>query len=67
MSNTVTLSKELHNIIVKGYSVALSKAFSNGEMYATGFLDGMKYQKDGTVPISAIDKEIEKLKEEGKW
>lgn len=58
--------EELHNIIIKGYNVALSKCYDIGDMYAAGFLDGMKYQKDGTIPMSPIDEALERLKKEGK-
>lgn len=58
--------EELHNVIVKGYNVALSKGYDIGDMYVAGFLDGMKYQKDGTIPMSPIEEALERLKKEGK-
>lgn len=56
------MKKELYDIIVQGYSTALTHAFSSGELYVQGFIDGMTYQKDGTIPMSELDKEITRLK-----
>lgn len=56
------MQKELYEIIAQGYSTALTHAFSGAALYAQGFIDGMKYQKDGTIPMSEIDKELARLK-----
>lgn len=55
-------AKKLYDIIAQGYSAALTHAFSGAALYAQGFIDGMKYQKDGTIPMTALDKEIARLK-----
>lgn len=53
--------EELLRIINKGYWAALSSCFDNRSLYAKGFLDGMKFQKDGTIPKSDFDKMLEKF------
>ena len=58
-----TINKEeLIKIMHKGYSVALDNCFDSGTLYARGFLDGMKFQKDGTIPKGNLDKILEKTK-----
>lgn len=54
--------EELIKIMHKGYSAALDGCFNGKTLYAKGFLDGMKYQKDGTIPKSNIDKMLENIK-----
>lgn len=56
-----TKKEELIKIISKGYYAALDSCFDNKTLYAKGFLDGMKFQKDGTVPKSNFDKALEKF------
>lgn len=48
-------------IIHKGYCAALDSCFGSQALYAKGFLDGMKYQRDGTIPKSNLDKMLEKF------
>lgn len=56
-----TINKEeLIRILHKGYCAALDNCFDNKTIYAQGFLDGMKFQKDGTIPKSNFDKALEK-------
>lgn len=58
-----TISKEeLIRIIHKGYNAALDSCFDNKTLYVRGFLDGMKFQKDGTIPKDNLDKILEKIK-----
>lgn len=58
-----TINKEeLIRIIHQGYSAALDDCFDNRTIYARGFLDGMKFQKDGTIPKGILDKMLEKIK-----
>ena len=53
--------EELIRITFKGYCAALDSCFDNKTFYAKGFLDGMKFQKDGTIPKSNLDKMLEEL------
>jgi len=56
-----TINKEeLIKIIHKGYCAALDSCFDDKTIYAKGFLDGMRFQKDGTIPKSNFDKMLEK-------
>ena len=58
-----TLNKEeLIKVIHKGYNAALDSCSNTKTLYAQGFLDGMKFQKDGTIPKSDFDRMLEKLK-----
>ena len=52
---SIITKEELIKIIHKGYSVALDSCFDNKTLYAKGFLDGMKFQKNGTIPKSKFD------------
>ena len=54
--------EELIKIIHKGYDAALDSCFDSKILYARGFLDGMKFQKDGTIPKGNLDKILEKIK-----
>ena len=51
--------EELIRIIYKGYCAALDSCFDNKTLYIKGFIDGMKFQKDGTIPKSDFDKMLE--------
>ena len=53
--------EELIRIMHKGYCAALDSCFSDKALYAKGFLDGMKFQKDGTIPKDNFDKILEKI------
>ena len=44
--------EELIRIIHEGYCAALDSCFDNKSLYAQAFLDGMMFQKDGTIPKS---------------
>ena len=57
-----TIKEELIRIIHKGYCAALDSCFDSKTLYAKGFLDGMKFQKDGTIPKGNLDKILEKIK-----
>ena len=59
---TTINKEELIRIIHKGYCAALDSCFGDKALYAKGFLDGMKFQKDGTIPKSNLDKILEKIK-----
>ena len=52
--------EELIKIIHKGYDAALDNCFDSKALYAKGFLDGMKFQKDGTIPKGNLNKALEK-------
>ena len=54
--------EELIKIMHKGYSAALDSCSDSKSLYAKGFLDGMKFQKDGTIPKSDFDKMLENIK-----
>lgn len=54
--------EELIKVISKGYSVALDNGVDQRGMYAKGFLDGMRFQKNGEIPKTEIDILIESLK-----
>jgi hypothetical protein len=56
--------EELIRIIYEGYGAALDGCFDNKSLYAQGFLDGMMFQKDGTIPKSNFDKMLEKFENE---
>ena len=56
-----TIKEELVRIIYKGYCAALDSCFDSKSLYTKGFIDGMKFQKDGTVPKSNFDKILEKF------
>lgn len=57
---TIT-EKELARIIYKGYFAALDSCFDNKTLYAKGFIDGIKFQKDGTIPKSKFDRILEEI------
>lgn len=60
-----TIKKEdLIKIIYEGYWAALDSCFDNKSLYTRGFLDGMMFQKDGTIPKSNFDKILEKFENE---
>lgn len=56
--------EELNEVLKQGYTAALDSAFSLHDMYATGFIHGMKYQEDGTIPKSKWIKLIEEIEKE---
>ena len=58
---TATKKEELIRILHKGYNAALDNCTDNRTFYAQGFLDGMKFQKDRTIPKSDFDKMLEKF------
>ena len=47
--------KELMEVIHKGYEGEITHCFHIASMYTQGFLDGMRYQEDGTVPKTLDD------------
>ena len=53
--------EELIRIMHKGYCAALDSCFDNKTLYAKGFIDGMKFQKDRTIPKSNFDKMSEEF------
>jgi hypothetical protein len=58
--------EEFLKIIHKGYCAALDSCFDSQNLYTKGFLDGMGFQKDGTIPQSKLDKILEKLEKDKK-
>ena len=54
--------EELIRIMHKGYCAALDSCFGDKALYAKGFLDGMNFQKDGTIPKGNLDKMLENMK-----
>lgn len=53
--------EELIRIMHKGYCAALDSCCSSQALYVKGFIDGMNYQEDGTIPKSNFDKMLEKF------
>ena len=58
--------EELTRIIYKGYHTALGSCFDNKTLYVRGFLDGIKFQKGGTILGSNFDKMLEKFENDAK-
>ena len=54
---------ELTKVMYQGYNAAIGKGNIGASLYARGFLDGMNYQKDGTIPEDEIAKALRELKE----
>ena len=52
--------EKLIKIISEGYYAALDSCFDNKSIYVKGFFDGMKFQKDGTIPKNKFDIMLEK-------
>jgi len=58
--------EELFEIVAKGYEAALSSCFDGGALYARGFVDGMAFQKDGTIPMSKLDRILKEIEDKKK-
>lgn len=59
--------EELKKAIEAEYNKAISECKFGASLYITGFLDGMNYQKDGTIPEDLLSKflrENKKCKED---
>lgn len=56
--------EQLLKIIEKGYNASLSTCFSSAEIYARGFVDGMKYERTGEEPKDKLQEIFDKLNEE---
>ena len=55
--------EELMAVIKSGYEKALEDFKVDAGLYIAGFLDGMMYQKDGTIPESRLAKALREAKE----
>lgn len=55
---------KLQLIIKHGYVVALDTCFNEQQMYAKGFLDGIRFAKTGVKPKSHINILFNKLESE---
>lgn len=53
---------ELKKAMEAGYNKAISECKFGASLYITGFLDGMNYQKDGTIPEDLLSKFIKENK-----
>lgn len=51
-------------IIQHGYVAALDTCFNEQQMYAKGFLDGMRFAKTGAKPESKLNRLLNETKSE---
>ena len=58
--------EELFDIVAKGYEVALQSCFDGASLYARGFADGMLFERDGTRPMSKLDRILKELENKKK-
>jgi len=57
--NSMTDKKEqLIRAMHVGYDKALSECKTDATLYVAGFIDGMRYQNDGTIPESEFSKAL---------
>lgn len=56
--------EQLLKIIEKGYSASLSTCFTTAEIYARGFVDGMKYERTGDEPKDKLQEIIDKYSDD---
>ena len=53
--------EELQLIIKRGYVAALDTCFNEQQMYAIGFIDGMRFAKTGAKPKSHLNKLLNEI------
>ena len=55
-------AEELKKAIEAGYNKAISECKFDASLYIAGFMDGMRYQKDGTIPEDLLSKYLREQK-----
>ena len=59
-------TEDLIKIMHSGYVASLDHCFDGASLYSQGFIDGMKFQKDGTIPMSNLDRALKSIEIESK-
>lgn len=49
-------AEDVKKAMAAGYDKAISECKYGASLYIAGFLDGMNYQKDGTIPEDLLSK-----------
>ena len=55
-------AEDVKKAMAAGYDKAISECKYGASLYIAGFLDGMNYQKDGTIPEDLLSKFIRENK-----
>ena len=57
---------EVRRAMEAGYNKAMEDSKFGPELYVAGFVDGMLFQKDGTIPESRMEKMLREYEQKNK-